>query len=115
MYFKLIGGGNKDLYIGCDNYNLGGQCYGYLDPNKAMIFERILVNNDYFMLKTPDGYCISSNDFVISLVLRDCKLLYSSHNSWKNANGQVFNPFGRALWWDGDKSNTILILICNSS
>jgi hypothetical protein len=77
-----------------------------------MIFEIIPQNDGFFLLKTPDGGCVSytkngglfESSAGEAYALSYCKP--NNNNLWKNSLGQIFNKDGRALWWKGDKSIT---------
>ena len=58
-----MGGGNNDLFVGCEGINGSPQfrCFGYLDSSKATVFETIPITSVYFMLKHPDGYCLTAS------------------------------------------------------
>ncbi len=106
IVFQLVGGGKKDLYIGCKK----SDCVGYLDPQKATIFELIPQSDGYFVLKTQENYCLATTLFGDGLILikdtrfsNDCQRPNQS-NKWKNDLGQVYNAAKSAIWWNGDNS-----------
>jgi hypothetical protein len=69
-----------------------------------MIFEAIPQNDGFFLLKDPRGKCLWASNFTPYVSVHvDCTP--NEDNLWKNAFGQVYNKKGRALWWEGDKSN----------
>ena len=64
------------------------------------------------MIKTQENYCLITTMFGDGIILskdswfsKDCARPNKS-NIWKNELGQVYNGYGRAIWWNGDKSNT---------
>jgi hypothetical protein len=56
----LVGCYKNDLYLGCDSCPQS-RCFGYLDPKKATVFELISNGDFFFMLKHPDGYCLTAS------------------------------------------------------
>ena len=73
-----MGGGNNDLFVGCEGINGCPQfrCFGYLDSSKATVFETIPITSVYFMLKHPDGYCLTASKNVSFLVTHIIQQLF---------------------------------------
>ena len=76
-----------------------------------MVFEKVLQDDGYFVLKTPNDRCLTINLHWVwlyySYLPLDCTP--NKDNLWKYSVGRVYNKDGRALWWDGENSNTFFL------
>ena len=85
-----------------------------MDSKKGTIFEKIPQSFGYFLLKSPSGKCLKFGpNYFAPAATSDC--IADPDHLWINSLGQVFNKYGNALWWDGDNSIWIYIIIITSS
>ena len=76
-----------------------------------MVFEKVLQDDGYFVLKTPNDHCLIINLHWLSVydTFLPMNCTPNKDNLWKYSVGRVYNKDGCALWWDGEERNKILL------
>jgi hypothetical protein len=82
-------------------------CYNTLDRNQAAVFDLTLKENGFFQLSTVIPKTIGRDTKTLSLNGRyrlELSEFVDKNGTflWKNYHRQVYNSYGRYLWWDGN-------------